>query len=186
VRLLAIFDHQVSCEPNETNARDEQNYSRALFKRLDAELLFDALCQTTGVDDKFEGVSGGYRAIQLWDNKVPHYFLKLFGRPTRETACECERSAEASIAQVLHLTNSPEIQAKIAHAGGTVARLEASLSEDRELANELYLTFYSRYPSGEELKVAVEHLSKASQGRRKAAEDLAWSMLNSLEFVFNH
>ena len=65
----------------------------------------------------------GTRAIQLWDSKVPHYFLKLFGRPERASACECERNREPSVAQVLHLLNSPEIQAKLSHEGGTVAKL---------------------------------------------------------------
>ena len=81
---------------------------------------------------------------------MSHYFLKLFGRPVRKTACECERNAEASIAQVLHLLNSPQLQAKIAHEAGTVARLVRSNSDNHALLEELYLTFYSRFPTREE------------------------------------
>lgn len=187
IRLITASQvYQLTSAPNDSNFSDEQNYSRALLKRLDAEVLLDAVCQTSGVSEKFLGVPNGYRAVQLWDSGVPHYFLKLFGRPMRQTACECERNAEASVAQVLHFLNSPEIQAKLAHDGGQIRRLEAELSDDGQLADALYLTFFSRFPTAEEREKAITHLSGASGGRRQASEDLAWSMLNSLEFIFNH
>ena len=100
-----------------TNKKDEQNYSRALLKRIEAEVLLDMVCQTTEIPEKFPGVPAGSRAIQLWDSGVSHYFLKLFGRPVRASACECERVSEPGVAQVLHLLNSPEIHAKLAHDG---------------------------------------------------------------------
>jgi len=190
--IAASRVYQHSSQPNETNLRDEQNYSRAAFKRLPAEVLLDAVCQTTGVPEKFDGLPGGYRAVQVWDSRVSHYFLRLFGRPVRQSACECERNTEASVAQVLHLLNSPEIQAKLSHEAGRVAQLVRDAASDDALAEELYLTFYSRYPTMDERQVAVEYLASRPSGapnaesRRRAAEDLAWSMLNSLEFVFNH
>jgi len=183
--ITASRTYQQSSRPNATNERDEQNFSRALFKRLEAEVLLDAVCQTTGVEEKFEGLPAGYRAIQLWDNRVPHYFLKLFGRPVRATACECERSVEASVGQVLHLMNSPQIQSKLSHAGGTIAKLARETTDDSKLVEELYLTYYNRMPSDQERQTAVAHL-KASGDRTGGAEDLAWSMLNTIEFVFNH
>ncbi|MEK6234389.1 MAG: DUF1553 domain-containing protein, partial [Planctomycetales bacterium] len=182
---LASETYGRSSRPNETNVRDEQNYSRALFKRMDAEVLMDAASQATGAPEKFTGASLGTRAIQLWDNRVDHYFLKLFGRPARESACECERNSEASIAQVLHLLNSPGVQRKLSHEGGRVAQLVRETSDDK-LVEELYLTFYSRFPSDKEKSVALAHLKSDPAGRRRAAEDLAWSLLNSLEFIFNH
>jgi hypothetical protein len=184
--IMASRVYQLSSKPNVTNERDEQNASRALFKRIDAEVLLDMVCQTTGVPEKFSGVPAGSRAIQLWDSKVPHYFLKLFGRPVRASACECERVHEPGVAQVLHFLNSPEIHAKLAHDGGAVARLAKEKADDAALAEELYLTFYSRYPSEKEKKVAAEYLKRGAGNRREAAEDLAWSLMNSLEFVFNH
>jgi hypothetical protein len=177
--------YQRSSQTNPTNERDEQNYSRALFKRMPAEVLFDAVCQTTGVDEKFDGLPAGYRAIQLWDSQAPHYFLRLFGRPQRQTACECERNTQASVAQVLHLMNSPEINSKLSHDAGRVARLAREIDADDKLVEELYLTFYSRFPTESERAKGVEHLRSSPAGRRAAAEDLAWSLLNSLEFVFN-
>jgi hypothetical protein len=184
--LTASRTYQLSATPNETNEFDEQNYSRALFRRLPAEVLFDAVCQGTGVAEKFDGVPAGYRAIQLWDSQVQHYFLKLFGRPLRTTPCECERQADASVAQVLHLLNSPEIHAKVVHDAGTVARLVNTAADDAKIVDELYLTFFSRAPSAAERANALRHLQASAGQRREAAEDLAWSLMNSLEFIFNH
>jgi hypothetical protein len=189
--IVASRVYQQSSQPNETNEQDTQNYSRAWFKRLDAEVLLDAVCQVTGVEEKFSGLPSGYRAIEVWDNKLSHYFLRLFGRPTRDSACQCERNVEPSVAQVLHLLNSPQIFDKLRHPTGRVARLTASTEvavgngADEALADELYLTFFSRFPTSEERAVATQHLHAAAD-RRQAAEDLAWSLLNSLEFVFNH
>ncbi len=183
--LTASRTYQLSATPNDTNAQDEQNYSRALFKRLPAEVLLDAVSQVTGVPEKFDGVPAGARAVQLWDSQTQHYFLKLFGRPVRATACECERNTEASVAQVLHLLNSPNLHAKLTHADGQLARLVASHPDNTKLADELYLTFFSRLPSDAEREVAVKHFA-ASPNRQQAVEDFAWSLLNTVEFVFNH
>jgi hypothetical protein len=184
--ITASRVYQLSTSPNATNERDEQNYSRALMKRIPAEVLLDMVCDTTGVPEKFFGVPPGSRAIQLWDSKVPHYFLKLFGRPVRVTACECERTAEPGVAQVLHILNSPEMHAKLTHEGGTIARVVKEKKDDGALVDELYLTFYSRFPDTKERTVALEHMKRNVSQRKQAAEDLAWSMMNSLEFVFNH
>jgi hypothetical protein len=184
--ITASRIYQASSEPNSTNERDDRNASRATLRRLDAEVLLDMVCQVTGVGEKFPGLPGGLRAIQLWDSKVPHYFLKVFGRPVRASACECERNTEPSVGQVLHLLNSPAIQAKLSDEDGTVARLVRQVSEDGALVNELYLTFYSRFPTTEERVLAVELLGREPARRRQAAEDLSWGLLNSLEFLFNH
>jgi hypothetical protein len=182
--IIASRTYQLASTPNATNERDEQNNSRAALKRVDAEVLFDMVCQVTGVPEKFPGVPAGVRAIQLWDSKVPHYFLKLFGRPVRVTACECERVGEPSVSQVLHLLNSPEIHAKMVHDGGLVARLVQDKTDSAALIDELYLTFFARFPTEQEKGVALDYFKNDS--RRQAAEDLAWGLMNSLEFVFNH
>ncbi|MGK0185706.1 MAG: hypothetical protein ACI9R3_001485 [Verrucomicrobiales bacterium] len=185
--LTASRTYQLSSHPNETNEIDEQNYSRSLFKPITAEVLLDAVCQTTGIEEKFDSMPAGYRAIQLWDSQVPHYFLRLYGRPMRASACECERNGEASIAQVLHLMNSPQINAKLAHESGTMARLARTLSDEGQLVDQLYLTFFARPPNDGERSRACRYLENAgTEKRREATEDLAWSMMNSLEFVFNH
>jgi hypothetical protein len=184
--ITASRVYQLSSRPNPTNERDEQNYSRAQLKRIDAEVLLDMVSQTTGVPEKFPGEPGVRRAIRLWDSKAPSDFLKLFGRPVRVSACECERNAEPSVAQVLHLLNSPEVEDKLSHEGGMVARLVRQKADDGALVEELYLTFYSRPPTEKERQAALAHLKRDPAKRRQAAEDLAWSLLNSLEFGFNH
>ncbi|HEX5103511.1 MAG TPA: DUF1549 and DUF1553 domain-containing protein [Pirellulaceae bacterium] len=188
--VCASRTYQHASHTNETNAKDEQNYSRALYKRMDAEVLLDALCQTTGVPDQFDGAPAGTRAIELWDSQVEHYFLRLFGRPVRQTACECERVVEPSVAQVLHLLNSERVDGKLRHEAGRVAELAQSETSDQRLVEELYLTALSRYPSDAERNTGVEYLAAAALGdvsqRRARAEDLLWTLLNSLEFVFNH
>lgn len=186
IRLITSSKaYQRSSKPNATNERDELNFSRYLFKRLDAEVLFDAVCQTTGVGEKFDGVPNGSRAIQLWDSQVPHYFLKLFGRPMRATACECERVTEPTTGQVLHVLNSPEIQDKLSHDGGQIARFVAEIPSADLLVEQLYLTWFSRFPTESEKQVALSYIGQTGD-RQQATEDLAWSMMNSLEFLFNH
>jgi hypothetical protein len=184
--VVASRTYQLSSEPNETNRHDERNGSRALFKRPAAEALLDAVCDVTGVPEKFDGLPAGSRAVQLWDSHVPHDFLKLFGRPVRATACECERATQPSVAQVLHVLNSPALHAKLSHAGGRVAKLCEQNADDGELVDELYLTVYSRFPTPEERRAVTAFLADNAHRRRTAAEDLTWSLLNTTEFLFNH
>lgn len=172
---------------NETNRRDEQNYSRYLFKRLDAEVFYDAITDVTGVSEKFEGVPAGSRAIQLWDSQVPHYFLKTFGRPYRATACSCERVTAPTVGQVLHVLNSPEIQGKLSHEAGRIAGLLRNDTPDAQIVEELTLVCFSRYPTKQEQDNLIAYLSgKLGEERKRAVEDVAWSMMNSMEFLFNH
>jgi len=99
---------------------------------------------------------------------------------------------EPSVSQVLHVLNSPNIHAKLSDAGGRIATFVGRFNDDAVLASEIYLTFYGRYPSREERQAAVEYLKTGDDrknpgsDRRKAAEDLAWSLMNTVEFLFNH
>ncbi len=176
--------YQLSSKPNGTNEKDEINYSRALFRRIEAEVMLDMVSQTLGVAEKFGGSPSDTRAIQLWDSKVTHYFLKLYGRPQRITACECERIVEPSVSQVLHLLNAPEIHAKLTHERGNIARWAREKRSDADLVEEIYLTFYSRLPSDAERKTSLDYLQRNAGQRRQAAEDLAWTLMNTLEFAF--
>ncbi len=185
--IIASRTYQLSAAVTPTNTNDEQNFSRSVLRRLDAEVLLDAICQTTKIPEKFDGVPAGSRAIQLWDSLVPHYFLGIFGRPVRSTPCDCERAGAPNVSQVLHVLNSPEIQAKLTHEAGFLAELGRRPGlTDKQLIDELYLTFFSRYPSDQERVNAEKYLQTQAANRQSAIEDLAWSMLNSLEFVFNH
>jgi hypothetical protein len=186
IRLIcASRVYQTASTPNQTNARDDQNYSRMVFKRPAAEVLMDMITQATGVPEKFDGAPLGTRAIQLWDSKVRHYFLKQFGRPVRASACECERNAEPNIAQVLHLLNSDFVHDRLRHDDGIAPRLCRTQPDDRRAVEELWLTFLGRPVKPDEMTRVLEFVQKAKT-RREGLEDVAWALLNTKEFLFNH
>src|SRR5207249_10834419 len=114
--------YQLSSTPNDFNKHDKQTYARYYPKRMGAEVLFDAVCQVTDSPTPFGGVPQARyaprRAIMLPDESFASYFLGVFGRPQRLSACECERVSEANLAQALHLLNSDEVQGKLSRAGG--------------------------------------------------------------------
>jgi hypothetical protein len=176
---------QLSAEPNEFNKNDKQNYSRYYPRRLDAEILLDAIDQATGVPTQFAGVPAGTRAVQLPDNGFDSYFLTVFGRPESSSACECERSTDASLAQSLHLLNSKDILGKVSADNGTAARLAADPRPLDEKLVELYELTLARTPSSEELTIARQYI-ESKEGSRGAFEDAVWALINTKEFLFNH
>jgi hypothetical protein len=181
--LLDSYAWQLSTTLNESNQLDDQNASHALWKPLPAEVLLDAVSHVTEIPEVFNGWPVGYRAIQIWDNKLPSPFMEVFGRPQRQTVCACERGSEPSIAQALHLMNSPGTMEKIQHGRGRAARLANSDTPPEEIINELYLTALSRFPSAEEHTLMLNSLLNTPD-RRTAIEDIIWVLLNSPEFVF--
>ena len=173
-------------EPLADNLGDRRSYSRFYPKRLPAEVLLDAVDILTGSPTEFAGMPPGTRAVALPDTGFDSYFLSVFGQPKSTTACECERSQEANLAQSLHLLNSQEIQAKLAADTGRAAQLAA---EDPSAADakidELYQLAFARLPSEAERQAVREHL-QGKTDRRAAMEDVVWSLINSKEFLFNH
>jgi hypothetical protein len=169
-----------------TNRDDEQHFSHAGQKALPAEVLLDAICQATGVAEKFNGWPEGHRAIQIWDNRMPSYFFRIFGRPVRYSVCECERSNEPSITQALHLMNSPEIMSKIRARRGTARLLADSKKTPEEIVDELYLNVLARYPREKERTLLVDSFKQGGVDRRSAVEDVLWTLLNTKEFIYNH
>lgn len=183
--LMKSRVYQLSPATNETNLGDRQNFSHALDKALPAEVLLDMVCQTTGVPEKFIGWPLGYRSIELWDSRVPTYFFRIFGRPSRTSVCECERSNEPSIAQALHLLNSPEVTEKIQHPHGVARGLANSKRPPAEIVDDLYLTALSRFPRDDERQLMLEAFAGNSD-RQTAVEDVLWTLLNTKEFLYNH
>jgi hypothetical protein len=176
--------YQLSSAPNDSNRDDDQNFSHYYVKRMPAEVLLDALSQATGTSEVLAGYPPGTRAIALWDNRLPSYFLEIFGRPERNSPCECGRSSEPTIAQALHLMNAPEVEHKISSASGRVARLLDEQTDEARIVEELCLAALGRGPTERELDVARELFSQAP--RQEAAEDFLWTLLNSYDFLFVH
>jgi hypothetical protein len=177
--------YQLSAQGNEFNKDDAKYFSHAVTKLLSAEQLLDALCQVTEVPEKFAGMPLGTRAAQLPDGEVNHPFLKTFGQPARELACECEREGDSNLAQALQLINGPTVNEKMRNANNRIGRMMAKKVADTDILNDLYLSTLSRLPSEGDVKVCLEHVAKASD-HRKAWEDIHWALINSKEFLFRH
>lgn len=183
--ILASRVYQLSSEPVGSNAADVQNYSHYAWKPLPAEVLIDAISQATEVPENFPGWPLGYRAIQVWDNKLPSPFMETFGRPARQTVCACERGVEPSIAQALHLLNAPDLAAKISARDGRAVRLATSVHTPEEIVDELCLATLSRFPTSAERERLLAVFGD-TPSRPEAVEDILWALLNSKEFLFNH
>ena len=179
--------YQLSALPNEHNASDKQNFSRYYPRRLSAEVLYDAFHVVTDTSENFGGMPAGTKAMQLADSSSATYFLQVFGQPKGDTACECERSMDANLAQSLHLLNGREIQDKIARDGARTAKLAADTARpDEERVKELYRWVFAREPNAEELEVAIAYIKKHADNVRRGYEDVVWALINTKEFQFNH
>lgn len=191
--------YQLSSVPNEHNLVDRQNYSRYYPRRLQAEVLLDAIDQLAGTQTDFGNLPPGTRAVALPDNSYNRSspFLKVFGRPEGESVCECERVQSSSLAQSLHLINAPDIKAKLASPQGRAERLAIDPRPAEDKVRELYLAAFAREPRAEELKTAIAYLSdpgEVVEGQpvdtqkvaRENLQDLIWALINTKEFLFNH
>ncbi|MEM7232091.1 MAG: DUF1553 domain-containing protein, partial [Planctomycetota bacterium] len=169
------------------NRADPTYFSRFFPRRLMAEVALDALSSVCDVPTKFGGYPSGWRAIQLPDSNVSSKFLEIFGRPSREETCSCERTSEASLASVLHVSNSDTVNQKIESKNGRVARALDSKQRIETIIEELYLAALCRFPSARERDRIVAVYKKTPEAeRRHFVEDLYWSVLSTREFVFNH
>jgi len=178
--------YQLSAQTNEPNKDDQKYFSHALTKLLTAEQLLDAICAATGVPEKYAGLPLGTRASQLPDGEVNHLFLKTFGQPARELACECEREGDSNLAQALQLINGPTVNDKVRRRDNRVGKLlSAKNVDEREILAELFLSSLSRHPTKGEANAALVHVAKAKD-KCKGWEDVQWALLNSKEFLFRH
>ncbi len=176
--------YQLSSEPNEFNAIDKQNFSSFYPRRINAEPLYDAINQVAGTFVNFNGMPQGTRAVELPDSGFNDYFLTVFGKPQAESACECERSSEANLAQSLHLLNSTDIQGKLASGQGRCQQYaQDETRTDAEKVTDLYLWAVARLPKDSELEPILSFLA-SRDNKRMAYEDLMWALFNTKEFLF--
>ncbi len=176
--------YQLSSITNATNESDVRNFSHSAVRRLRAEVMLDCISEVTGTKNKFRGLPLGAHAVQIADGQTSNYFLKTFGRATRETPCACEVSMEPNLSQALQLLNGEIVQNKI-NSGGAVQREIAEKKSASEIVSDLYLRCFSRKPTEEELK-SFEPLLAKNDAMQKTLNDVFWALLNSKEFMFNH
>jgi hypothetical protein len=182
--IMSSYVYGLNSLPTEDNVADTRNYSRHYRQRLRAEVLFDAVCDVTGVTESFQGMPAGSRAMELWTVRSESLFLDSFGRPDPNQDPPCERTTDTTVVQALHVMNSPRLHAKITSDSGRAATLAASDNTPQEIVAELYLLVYARSPTKEELKVGLKLFEEKDSNRRRATEDLLWALLNTPEFWF--
>ena len=177
--------YRLSSVPRPENLAQERLFLHYNVKRIPAEVLLDAIDDVCGTQERFSGVPLGTRAIELPDGNYTSYFLDTLGRPLRTIACECERTSQPNLAQVLHIANGDLIQKKLSDKNGRLTKLAEEDLPLEDAIREAYLVTFSRTPTSEELANGKQIVSDADN-RRQGLEDLTWALLNSREFLFNH
>jgi len=177
--------YQLSSQRNKYNADDEIYFSHATTRMLTAEQLLDSICAVTGQQEDFAGMPGGTKAVDLVDPPEGHKFLQVFGQPQRELPCECERSTDSNLSQALQLINGPTVHNKLRSDAGSVHQWIVGGKTDAEIIDLLYLTALSRPPLPAEQATAQNHI-KSNEDRTRSLEDVAWAVINSKEFLFQH
>ncbi len=185
--------YQLSWRSNETNKHDNKNFSRAVLRRLPAEVISDALNLATASDaarKKLESDPVGTRQIGVASclrrrKDKTRYALSLFGKPAREVNCDCERSNEPSLLQTVYLRNDAEVRQLLTRRDGWLQQVTGkSKVEMTSSIRQAYLRTLSRFPNDRELKIASQYMSKASN-LRAGLEDLLWTLINTKEFIVN-
>lgn len=186
-QIMQSSAYQRSSEVTEFNREDDLYYARYYARRLKAEVMLDAISSVTNIATEFKDKPKGIRALQLGDTNISSYFLDTFGRPERKITCDCERSDEPSMTQVLHLLNGETINGKLKAAGSCVEKWFTAKVPPEQMVGELFQAALSRSPTPKEVESFVAALKETPEAeQRQALEDLTWSVLTSREFLFNH
>jgi len=191
--ILNSKTYQLSSIPASDHPDAEANFAYYKLRRLEAEVLIDALCQITGTTEEYSSaipepftfVPGHRRTMLLSDGSITSTFLEMFGRPPRDTGVESERNNKTSAAQRLHMLNSSHIQRKIEQSEG-LRRLTGSSRKREESVMMIYLTILSRLPTDDEMKIVEQYAQSSEVGNREALIDLVWALFNSTEFLYRH
>lgn len=183
--ILNSRTYQLSARTSELNVDDTLYFSHAYTRLLPAEVLLDAISTVTGTTTDFSGLPSGTRATQIPDGKMDNPFLKTFGRPARELACECERESDSNLSQALQLIGGQTVNGKLRDDKGRMARLAKDAPSNEAIIHELYIVALAREPNATETAAAVKHLTDSAD-KRQAVEDLGWVLINSKEFLFRH
>ena len=189
-KILLSRTYQLAAAPNESNRLDHTNYSHANIRPLMAEVMVDALNAALGASETFgPEMAVNSRAIEIGSSRAQNasvnYAFRIFGRPPRTTACDCERAAEPGLPQKLYLMADPTIQQKLQAPQGRIRKLLAAEKDDNRVLDELVLAALSRLPTTKERDAFATHRAKCKD-RQTAFFDTMWVLINTNEFVFNH
>ncbi len=182
--------YQLASTTNVTNRLDKINYSHGYVRPLMAEVMVDVLNAALGVQETFgPELPAGARAIQVGASRLQNqqaaYAFRIFGRPPRSTACDCERTMEAGLVQKLYLIADPALQQKMNDGKGRVRALLQAQPDDKAALEELFLATLTRFPTEKE-KAWVAEYRKEKTNREAAFADVLWALVNTTEFAFNH
>ena len=191
--ILNSSTYQLSSIPRAEPTAAAAHFAAYPLRRLDAEVLIDALCQITGTSETYtSAIPEPYtfmpdfeRAIALPDGSIGSSFLEMFGRPPRDTGLESERNNRVTDAQRLYMLNSSQVQRKI-QQGPKLVALMRETRNPRDLVSQVYLTILSRYPTDDELKLVAAHAQSGTAKGQAAIVDLIWALMNSAEFLYRH
>lgn len=182
-----------SIPPKPETPKAEINFAFYPLRRLEAEVLIDAINQITGTSDlytsaipePFTYIPENMPAIALPDGSITSPFLELFGRPARATGMEDERVNRVSPTQRMHMLNSSHIQRKL-EQGANFRKITNPKRTPKEVMDAIYLTILSRFPTEDEVKIAETYAKSGVVNGREAWLDLAWALINSDEFLYRH
>ena len=190
-QIASSRTYQRSWKPNETNREDRRNFSRAIPRRIPAEVVYDALKQATAAEDAQQTVrtnlrrrASGYLSMRM----AGTHAMKVFGKPDRSINCDCERVNEPTLLQAIFTQNDPLVRMRIADSGWIIEIEEAeeakSTLNKRKLIDETWLRTVGRPASEQEQTRAMKHLAGSSLA--EGVSDLLWALLNTKEFLLNH
>ena len=185
--ILNSETYQRSSEAVPSNKGDDIYSSKYQRRLLSAEQLLDAICDVTGVPETFSNLPAGTRATQLPSPDFSQKFLKVFGKPARESVCDCERSDDMNLSQALSLSNGNYVQGKISNGANRVRRLLKAGHSPEDVINSIYVAAYCRLPTAAETGTFRAYATDSDNRTiDEACEDLLWSVINSNEFLFQH
>ena len=192
--ILNSRTYQLSSIPRSEHPDAAANFACYPLRRLDAEVLIDALCQITGTTEEYSSprpepftfIPEDQRSIALADGSISSPFLEMFGRPSRDTGLESERNNQPTAAQRLHMLNSSHIRTKVEQSPRLRALMQARRAKPRAILQALYLTILSRYPTAEEGEVLQKYAQSGEATGPEVLQDLVWALINSAEFMYRH
>jgi hypothetical protein len=192
--VLNSRTYQLSAKSNETNRFDKNNYSHSFVRPLMAEVVVDLLNSAIGTGEKWAPTDGAFpdaRAIEVGASRVQNptvaYAFRVFGRPPRTSACDCERSMEPGLTQKLFLMSDANLLAKVKAPNNRLQKLLADKADDNEALDELFLATLGRLPTDSDHEKFEKHkAARKGATRRDVFNDTLWALINTTEFIFNH